>query len=209
MALLSPLVYLLSALFSISSVASPIQTQRSFNGSIKPITPPTLKAPPNPFIYSYDFSHEVIFERKSTAYSKDNPSTTVSNVKLALQEAGRRILAMQQRTHVKGNARFPFDSFIYDEPLARPAHHPQQVRRIRLEIRGIHSILHFSYDAIKIIMLGLIDYTSWWDHGHAGSERVSMCNFTMYWLQFGGQVIAEGSMKIILPDPPTEMVTTS
>ena len=79
----------------------------------------------------------------------------------------------------------------------------------RLEIWGIHSILHLSFDAVKIIMLGLIDYTDWWDHGHEGSDRVGMCNFTMNWLQFGSQAIAVGSMKIIVPHPPTDIVTTS
>ena len=91
----------------------------------------------------------------------------------------------------------------------RPAHHPAVVRHFRLEIWGIHSILHLSFDAVKIIMLGLIDYTDWWDHGHEGSDRVGMCNFTMNWLQFGSQAIAVGSMKIIVPHPPTDIVTTS
>ena len=209
MALLSALVYLLLAYLSIPTVTSPIQTNRSLNSSNNLITPPTLEAPPNPFIYFYDSSHEVVFERKSIGHIHDNPGTTIHNVKYALQDAGRRILAIQEREHVKGNARFPLDRFIYNEPLVRSAHRPPFVRHFRLEIRGVHSILHLSYDAVKIIMLGLIDYTNGWDHGHAGSDRVNMCNFTMYWLPFAGQTIAVGSINLIVPNPPIEIVATS
>ena len=36
-----------------------------------------------------------------------------------------------------------------------------------------------------------------------------MCNFTLYWLQYGGQAIAEGGVSLDVPDAPTDGVATS
>lgn len=68
-------------------------------------------------------------------------------------------------------------------------------------------MLHLSYDAIKIVILGLIQYGGQFDTG--AYTRVTMCNFTLLWLQYGVQRIAEGGVSLEVPDAPTEVVATS
>ena len=210
MILLLVLTYLLSTYTSIYTLAMPTLAERSLNSTNATTNLSQLRAPPNPYTYWYDSAHLVIFDRRKAKHSKENPTTNVYNFKHAIQDAGRRIIAMQERTHVQGNAWFPSNEFVYEEAMARPAAvQPHVVRRIKLEIRGINTFLHLSYDAIKLVMLGLIEYTALWDIGHGDSDRVSMCNFTLYWLEYGGQRIAEGAVNIKVPDLPTQLIATS
>lgn len=210
MILLSVLSYVLSAYLSIHTLASPTPAQTSLNSTNATTNPTQLQTPPNPYRYWYDPSHQVVFERRSTHHTKSNPSTNIYNFRAAIQDAGRRIIALQEHTHDKGGARFPFNKFVYEETLARPApHHGQSERRIKIEVQGINYVLYLSYDAVKIIMLGLIQYAALWDIGAGTHTRVGMCNFTLYWLQYGGQEIAEGGVSLDVPDAPTDVVATS
>ncbi|KAG7001405.1 hypothetical protein G7Y79_00032g067580 [Physcia stellaris] len=211
MILVSVLSYVLSAYLSLHTLASPTPAQTSTSSTNATATPPQLRTPPNPYIYRYDPSHEVVFERRSTHHTKLNPSTNIYNFRAAIQDAGRRIIALQEQTHDQGSARFPSNKFVYEETLARPAHTPrgQAERTIKIEVHGVNYVLYLSYDAVKIVMLGLIQYAALWDNGYGTHNRVGMCNFTLYWLQYGGQRIAEGGVSLDVPDAPTEVVATS
>ena len=200
------LIFTLAILLSsFHTLATPLQPQSSLNSTRATIRPPKLETPPNPYIYGYDSTHKVVFDRHTTAHSYRNPSISINNFEHALKAAGRIVLETQHHFRADGDASFPSNQFIYERELRRPSTHPSlQHRRFRLEIRGVHEFLSLTYDAVKIVMLGLFEYNSLWDKGfRPGSEpRVSVCNFTLFWEKYGRQRIAEGSVKIVVPAPP-------